>query len=105
MRSNNKRAAVTTNDVAVTKRPKKTVVPEEVTALLKIVASSIGTAANGFMNLPCADTAARGRLVAILADAERLINHQLGIKRVGKAQFLHVLLYLVLLCPSIIFKT
>ncbi|KAH7721229.1 hypothetical protein AAVH_11326 [Aphelenchoides avenae] len=81
MRSNNKRAAVTTNDVAVTKRPKKTVVPEEVTALLKIVASSIGTAANGFMNLPCADTAARGRLVAILADAERLINHQLGIKR------------------------
>lgn len=89
MRSSKKRAAAAASKVVAAKHSKNTVVSDEVTALLKTVASSIASATMGLMNLACMDIAARGRLVAILADAKRLIDHQLGVKRVCKAQCFH----------------
>lgn len=79
--SGNKRKAAVSETAVPAKRATNVIVPEELAALLRAVASSINTATLDLMNVPCTDVAARGRVVAALTESKRQLNSVLGIKK------------------------
>ncbi|KAH7719090.1 hypothetical protein AAVH_13419 [Aphelenchoides avenae] len=81
--SGNKRKAAVSETAVPAKRATNVIVPEELAALLRAVASSINTATLDLMNVPCTDVAARGRVVAALTESKRQLNSVLGIKKRG----------------------
>ncbi|KAH7693755.1 hypothetical protein AAVH_39205 [Aphelenchoides avenae] len=78
--SGSKRKAAASETDVPAKRSTDVVVPEE---MLRTMASSLNAATLALMALPSTDVAARGRVVAVMAECKRQINNVLGIKRRG----------------------
>ncbi|KAH7719113.1 hypothetical protein AAVH_13442 [Aphelenchoides avenae] len=78
--SGSKRQADASESDVPAKRSSGFLASEEVEAVLRTIASSINVSTLALMNLPCADVAARGRVVDALAESERQLNNILGIK-------------------------
>lgn len=72
-----RKASVLDTDV-LANRTASGLVPEDV---LRTMASSLNAAMLDLMALPSTDVAARGRVVAVIADCKRHLNNLLGIKR------------------------
>lgn len=79
--SSRKRKADASEVDVPAKQPTAALVSEEAEAMLRTVVSSINRTMLELMGLPCADVAARGRLVADLAESKRQLNDVLGIKQ------------------------
>jgi hypothetical protein len=63
------------------KQMKSDDLPVEVMTLLMSLSTAVSTATHDLMKIECADIAARGRVVVILAEAQRQIDAQLGVNK------------------------
>ncbi|KAH7662498.1 hypothetical protein AAVH_43541, partial [Aphelenchoides avenae] len=76
-----KRKAAVSETTVPAKRPASVILREEAAAVLRTMASSLNAATLDLMALPSADIAARGRVVAAIAECKRQLDTLLGIKR------------------------